>query len=82
MEGIVWLFLALIVALIAVGLTGIRRRPPSIEQNLGRCSSHETPMSLRRVPLTKSHAPLGEWICPHCNTRMDKRGKSVSGTAS
>jgi hypothetical protein len=31
MEGIIWIFPALIVALVAVGavLTGVRRRPPS-----------------------------------------------------
>jgi hypothetical protein len=61
MEGIIGLFLALPVALVALGavLAGIRRRPPSVEDNPGHCSSCETPMSLRRVPLLKSHAVLG-----------------------
>jgi hypothetical protein len=71
MDGIVWLFLAPIVALVALGavLAGLRRRPPSVEDNPGHCSSCETPMSLRPVPLLKSHALLGEWVCPHCGTR-------------
>ena len=63
MEGIV--FPALIVSLVALGavLAGIRRRPRSVEDNPGLCSSCETPMSLRRGPLLKSHALLGEWEC-------------------
>jgi uncharacterized Zn-finger protein len=82
MDGIIWLFLALIVALVALGvvLAGLRRRPPSVEGNPGHCSSCETPMSLRRVPLLQSHALLGEWVCPHCSNRF-KSGKDVSGTA-
>jgi hypothetical protein len=38
-------------------------------------------MSLRRVPLLKSHAVLGERECPHCRNRF-KSGKGVSGTAT
>jgi len=41
MDGIIWLFLALIVALAALGavLAGLRRRPPSMEDNPARCTS-------------------------------------------
>jgi hypothetical protein len=41
MEGIVRLFRALIVSLVALGavLAGLRRRPPSVEDNPGHCSS-------------------------------------------
>jgi hypothetical protein len=82
MDGIIWLFLALLVSVVALGavLAGLRRRPPSVEDNAGHCSSCATPMSLRRVPLLKSHAVLGEWECPHCRNRF-KSGKGVSGTA-
>jgi hypothetical protein len=55
-----------------------RRRPPLIEDNSGHCSSCETPMSPRRVPLAKSHALLGEWECPHCRTHMNKGGVPMS----
>jgi len=51
MEGIVWLFLALVIALVAlsVALAGVRRRQLSVEDNPGPCSNCATPMSLRRV---------------------------------
>lgn len=83
MEGIIWLFLALIVALVALGVVvaGIRRGPPRINQKSGHCPSCLTPISLRRVPLFKSHALLGEWVCPHCGNRT-KSGNGVSGTAA
>jgi PHP family Zn ribbon phosphoesterase len=81
MEDIVWLFLALIVALVALGavLTGLLRRAPQIKTD--HCPSCRTPMSLRRVSLLKSHAILGEWECPHCGNRI-KSGKRVSETAA
>jgi hypothetical protein len=82
MEDIIWLFLALIVALITLGvvLAGLRRRAPSVEQSPGRSTSCETPMSLRRVSIFRSHMLLGAWECPHCGTRMNKPGRSA-GTA-
>jgi hypothetical protein len=81
MDGIIWLIPALIVALVALGavLPGLRWRRPPVDKSPGQCSSCETPMSLRRVPLIKSHALLGEWECPHCGTRMDKR-RRMAGT--
>jgi ribosomal protein L37AE/L43A len=83
MEGFIWLFLALIVALVALGavLAGLRRRPRSVEQIPGRCTSCETPMSLRRVSIFRSHMLLGAWECPHCGDRI-KSGKRVSRTAA
>jgi DNA-directed RNA polymerase subunit RPC12/RpoP len=77
MEGVIWLFPALVLALIclAVVLAGIRPRPPSVSQSPGQCSNCETPMSLRRVSVLESHALLGEWVCPHCGMRMDRKGK-------
>ena len=82
MEGIIWLFLALIVALIALGvvLAGLRERPPGINQKSGHCPSCRTPMSLRRVSIFESPTLRSQWRCPHCGTRMDKSGRSVSGT--
>ena len=81
MEGIIWLFLALLVALVALAvvLAGLRRRTPKIKPD--HCPSCRTPMSLRRVSLAKSHALLGEWECPHCGSRISKRGR-VAGTVS
>jgi hypothetical protein len=59
MDGIIWLFLALTVALVAFGvvLAG-RRRPKSVDGSRGHCSNCATPMSLRRVPFFKSRAVL------------------------
>jgi predicted RNA-binding Zn-ribbon protein involved in translation (DUF1610 family) len=83
MEDIIWLFLALPVALVALGavLAGLRRRAPSMEHDPARCTSCETPMSLRRVSIFRSHMLLGARECPHCGTRMNKRG-IVAGTAA
>jgi hypothetical protein len=79
MEGIIWLFLALIVALVAV-LAGLRRRPPRINQISGHCPSCRTPMSLRRVSIFESPTLRSQWLCPHCGNRMDKWGRNVSGS--
>jgi hypothetical protein len=83
MDRTIWLLLALIVALVALGvvLAGLRR-PPRINQSSGHCPRCRTPISLRRVSILRSHLLLGEWVCPHCGTRMDKFGRSVSGTAN
>jgi hypothetical protein len=79
MAGIIWLFLAQVFALVmlSVVLVGLRRRPSGVDAKPQHRSSCKTPMSLRRVPLTKSHALFGEWGCPHCGTRMDNRGRMV-----
>jgi hypothetical protein len=83
MDRIIWLFLAFVAVLAAlvVVLAGIRARPRSVENNPGHCSNCETPMSLRPVSVLKSHALLGGWECPHCGSKMSKRGR-VAGTAS
>ena len=80
MEGIIWLFLALIVALVALGvvLAGLRR--PRINQKSAHCASCRTPMSLRRVSIFESPTLRSQWLCPHCGNRMDKWGRNVSGT--
>jgi ribosomal protein L37AE/L43A len=82
MDGIIWLFLALIVALVALGavLVGLRRRPPSIEHDPARCTSCETPMSLRRVSILESLRLRGVWKCPHCGSRI-KSSKGAPKTA-
>jgi DNA-directed RNA polymerase subunit RPC12/RpoP len=74
MDGIIWPFLALTVALVAGGvvLAG-RRRPKSVDGSRGHCSNCATPMSLRRVPFFKSRAVLGEWVCPSCGSRIRSR---------
>ena len=76
MDGIIWLFLALI-ALIALGvLVSIRRRPPKIK--LDHCPSCRTPISRRRVSFFRSHMVLGEWVCPHCGSRLNKSRRSAA----
>jgi hypothetical protein len=70
MDGINWLFLALLVVLMMVGvMTGWRGPGRSVDQNLKRCPNCETPMSLRRVSLLRSLSLLGAWVCPHCGNR-------------
>jgi hypothetical protein len=82
MDGIVWLFLTLLVALVVVGVVALGRgRARPSEQDLGRCSSCLTPMSPRRVSILRSRPFLGHWVCPHCGTRMKRRG-SAAGAAS
>jgi hypothetical protein len=76
MDGIIWLFPALIIALVALALLVVAlRRRPSGPNPQHHCSSCETPMSLRRVSLFESLTLRGVWICPHCGTRMNKTGK-------
>jgi hypothetical protein len=83
MEGIDWLFLALVITLVALGavLAGLRRRAPSTDHDPARCKSCETPMSPRRVSMFESLTLRGQWMCPHCKTRMNRRGR-VAGTAT
>jgi hypothetical protein len=83
MEGSIWLFIAFIVALVALGavLAGLRWRPPPVDKSPGQCSSCETPMSLRRVSIFESPTLRGMWMCPHCGNRIKSR-KGVTGTAT
>jgi hypothetical protein len=77
MDDVIWLFLALIVALVALGavLAGIGDRRPRVNQEFGSCPSCLTPISLRRVSIFESATLRGRWICPHCGTRMSKPGR-------
>jgi ribosomal protein L37AE/L43A len=79
MEGIIWLFLALIVALVALGavVAVVRGRQPRAKTD--HCPSCRTPMSLRRVSVFESPTLRVQWVCPHCGNRI-KKGRSV-GTA-
>jgi len=83
MEGIIWLFLALLVAFVALAvvLAGLRRRPLTIKQTRGRCSNCATPMSMRRVSWLKSLLFLAAWECPHCGNRSRSR-KAASPAVS
>jgi DNA-directed RNA polymerase subunit RPC12/RpoP len=83
MEGIIWLFLAQVVALVVLGdmVVGLRRRSGSVNPNPGRCSKCATPMSLRRVSIFESLTFRGVWMCPHCGNRIKSR-KGVAGTAA
>jgi ribosomal protein L37AE/L43A len=81
MDGVVWLFLVLFGGLV-VGVVALGRgRGRSIEKESGRCPSCQTPMSPRRVSNFRSRLFLGQWVCPHCGTRMKRRG-GAAGVAS
>jgi hypothetical protein len=82
MEGVAWLYLASIIVFFALGalLVSARRRRLAVILKPGRCSSCETPMSLRRVSIFESATLRGMWICPHCGNRI-KKGRSA-GTAT
>jgi hypothetical protein len=77
MDVIIWRFSALIIglAVLALVLVALRRRPSGPNPQLRHCSSCQTPMSLRRVSLFESLTLRGVWVCPHCGTRMSKAGK-------
>lgn len=82
MEGIVWLFLAFLVALMTVGVVvGLRRRPDGVSLKSRHCLSFRTPMSLRRVSWFKSLLFMPAWECRHCGNRS-RFGKGMAGTAS
>jgi ribosomal protein L37AE/L43A len=76
MDGIIWLFPALMVVLVALALVLVAmRRRPSAPNPQRHCSNCQTPMSLRRVSLFEALTLRGVWMCPHCGTRMSKAGK-------
>jgi len=84
MAGIIWHYLVSIVVFIALCalLVSAHWRRSAINRKSIHCSTCQTPMSLRRVPIFRSHVLMGEWVCPHCGSRMDKWGRNVSGTAT
>jgi len=83
MDGKIWLFLALVIALVAVGVVLVgRRRRPGADQTSRHCPRCETPMSLRRAPILESLTLRGLWLCPHCGTRLYKRRGRVAGPAT
>jgi hypothetical protein len=79
MDGIIWVFLVLFVALVAFGVVAVtlRRRQSGVDPHLTHCSNCQTPMSLRRVSWIKSLFFLAAWECPHCGNRS----RSRTGTA-
>jgi hypothetical protein len=83
MEDIVWLLLALIVVLLALGMALVRFRRSSTEINLNprQCPSCETPMSLRRVSIIQALTFKGRWMCPHCGNRIKSRKASSLPTS-
>jgi hypothetical protein len=82
MDGIIWLFLALLIVLMAVGVVvAVPRRAPGIDPKFHHCSRCQTPMSLRRVSLFQSLTLRRVWMCPHCGNRI-KSGKGMPRTSS
>jgi hypothetical protein len=47
-----------------------------------QCSSCVTPMSARRRSVFRVPWVFDRWVCPHCGTRMDRAGRSVSEGAA
>jgi hypothetical protein len=82
MDRIIWLSLALIVALVAFGIVaGTLRGRVGVDQTPRRCPHCETPMSMRRVPLAQALTFRGVWMRPHCGTRLKRRWR-VEGSAA
>jgi DNA-directed RNA polymerase subunit RPC12/RpoP len=83
MDGIGLLSLALMVALVLVGITlaALRQRQTLADQKIGSCARCLTPMSLRRVSILESLMFRRVWMCPHCGTRVRKR-RNAARTAS
>jgi Zn finger protein HypA/HybF involved in hydrogenase expression len=82
MDGVIWVFLAFSVALIALGMVAdLRRRLLGVDPMSGHCSNCRTPMSPRRVSLIQSLTLRGMWKCPHCGARMRKKA-GIAGTAT
>jgi ribosomal protein L37AE/L43A len=80
MDGVVWLFLTLILVAVGFLLAGFRRRSSRVE-NSSQCPNCQTPMSMRRVSLFQLLTFRGIWMCPHCGARISKMGR-VAGTAA
>ena len=82
MDGVIWLFLSFSAALATVAaVVAARRRRPFGFKKSSHCPNCETPMSLRRVSIVEALTLRGMWICPHCGTRMRRRGH-LARTAS
>jgi hypothetical protein len=82
MDGKIWFFLALVLALVAVSVMQAgRRRRSWADQASRHCPHCETPMSLRRVSILESLTLRGLWLCPHCGTRLHKRRGKVQRPA-
>lgn len=84
MADIVWAYIVSAFVLVAFAALSIGARWGRLGADPVpvHCPSCETPMSARRLSIFKAPIGLGEWMCPHCRTRMDKRGKNLSETAS
>jgi len=81
MDGVTWVFLVLLISLIALGvIAGLRRKRLGVNPPR-HCSSCTTPMSLRRVSLLQLLTSRGEWMCPHCGTRI-RGARRATGTAA
>jgi ribosomal protein L37AE/L43A len=83
MDGIIWLYLAQVVALVVLSVVviGLRRRRLEPDLTSRHCPHCETPMSMRRVSFFKSYFLLGAWECPHCGARTGG-GISISRSGS
>jgi len=77
MTAIIWFYSVPIIAFTVVGVLAVRRSRGRVH-----CSNCVTPMSARRRSVFRVPWGFGGWVCPHCGTRMDREGRSVSEGAA
>jgi hypothetical protein len=73
MIGSIWLYSIPIVAFAVGGVLAVRDARGRVH-----CSNCVTPMSARRRLVFRVPWVFRGWVCPHCGTRMDGAGRSVS----
>ena len=69
MDGIVWLFFALLLIAASLVLGGLRRRQLAADHASRPCPHCQTPISMRRRPLIQVVKIRGRWLCPHCGAK-------------
>jgi ribosomal protein L37AE/L43A len=74
MDGIIWLFIAKVMALVVLGvvIVGLRRGRFAVQKS-SHCPNCQSPMSMRRVSILRSFTLMGGWVCPHCGTKLHRR---------
>jgi hypothetical protein len=73
----IWFYSTLIIVFTVINMLVIRSGRVRVH-----CSSCVTPMSARRRSLFRVPWAFGGWVCPHCGTRMDRAGRSLSEGAA
>jgi hypothetical protein len=78
MDGIISLFLDLLVALATVSIAAVgRRRSCGVNAIPRQCASCQTLLSMRRISGVKSRLFWAGWECPHCGTRSRSKRRAA-----